>query len=108
MQFTAYPRETVLLDPRSNMQPRTIVSEIRLDPLTGRSSRICHFMALQWPRPDFEKMTAGTQANIMEYVKNQSELGVNETNIDGFRTVVTLQEEDDNRRLFVLVQQQGG
>lgn len=63
MEFTAYPKETVLLDPRHDMQPRSIVSEIRMDPLTGRSSRICHFMALQWPRPDFEKMTAGTQAN---------------------------------------------
>lgn len=52
-------------------------------------------------------VTAGTQANIMENVRTQSELGTTETNIDGFRTVVTLQEEDDTRRVFVLVQQQG-
>lgn len=63
MEFTAYPRETILLDPRKDMQQVSIASEIRLDPLTQRSSRICHFMALQWPRPDFDRMVAGTQEN---------------------------------------------
>lgn len=62
MKFESIKKETVVLNPRKNMAPRTIPSEIRKDPLTGRSSRICHFMKLQWEKPDFEKLVAGTEA----------------------------------------------
>ena len=37
------------------------VSEIRRDPLTGRTARICHFMALKWEKPDFDDLVAGTE-----------------------------------------------
>ena len=60
MRFEAIERETVILDP-SNMQPKTIPSEIRRDPLTGRTSRICHFMPLKWQKPDLEKLVSGTE-----------------------------------------------
>ena len=40
MKFEAIERETVILDPSNNMQPKSIPSEIRKDPLTGRTSRI--------------------------------------------------------------------
>ena len=61
MKFEAIERETVILDPNNNMQRKTIPSEIRKDPLTGRTSRICHFMPLKWQKPDFNKLIAGTE-----------------------------------------------
>ena len=50
MNFEAHRKETIVLNPVKNMQRRTIPSEIRIDPLTGRTARICHFMKLQWDR----------------------------------------------------------
>jgi hypothetical protein len=62
MKFEAIPRETVLLDPGSGMAPKHIPNEIRKDPLTGRTSRICHFRELKWKKPDFDKLIAGTDS----------------------------------------------
>ena len=61
MEFAANRKETVILNPTKDMARRVIPSEIRFDPLTGRSARICHFMQLNWEKPDFEKMVAGTE-----------------------------------------------
>jgi UDPglucose--hexose-1-phosphate uridylyltransferase len=61
MKFESIARETVILDPNNNMQRKTIPSEIRKDPLTGRTSRICHFMPLKWEKPDFDRLIAGTE-----------------------------------------------
>jgi UDPglucose--hexose-1-phosphate uridylyltransferase len=60
MKFEAIKKETVLLNPQEDMAERRIPSEIRVDPLTGRTARICHFMKLQWEKPDFEALVAGT------------------------------------------------
>lgn len=60
MDFKFERKETVILDPSNDMKQRAIPSEIRIDPLTGRTSRICHFMKLQWPLPDFQKMIEGS------------------------------------------------
>ena len=62
MEFEAVRKETVMLNPQKEMEERRIPSEIRIDPLTGRTARICHFMQLQWEKPDFEAMVAGTDA----------------------------------------------
>lgn len=62
MEFTIISKETVLLNPLQDMQRRRVASEIRLDPLTGRSSRICHFMKLQWEKPDFAQLADRTAA----------------------------------------------
>ena len=62
MKFEAIKKETVLLNPQEEMAERRIPSEIRVDPLTGRTARICHFMKLQWEKPDFEALVAGTDA----------------------------------------------
>ena len=48
MKFEAIARETVLLDPDNNLTPKHIPNEIRKDPLTGKTSRICHFRELSW------------------------------------------------------------
>ena len=61
MQFETVSRETVILDPANEMVRKAIPSEIRRDPLTGRTARICHFMALQWEKPDFDELIAGTE-----------------------------------------------
>lgn len=61
MEFKAQRKETVVLNPAKDMARRSIPSEIRQDPLTGRTARICHFMKLQWQKPDFEKIVAGTE-----------------------------------------------
>ncbi|MBE0616316.1 MAG: hypothetical protein IH608_00125 [Proteobacteria bacterium] len=61
LEFHADRKETTLLDPATGKR-KSIPSEIRHDPLTGRTARICHFMKLQWQKPDFEKMVAGTES----------------------------------------------
>ncbi|MDX9787700.1 MAG: hypothetical protein RBT11_13025 [Desulfobacterales bacterium] len=62
MKFEAIKKETVVLNPQEDRAVRRIPSEIRIDPLTGRTARICHFMKLQWEKPDFEALVAGTEA----------------------------------------------
>jgi UDPglucose--hexose-1-phosphate uridylyltransferase len=62
MKFESIKKETVLLSPQEDMAEKRIPSEIRIDPLTGRTARICHFMKLQWQKPDFEALIAGTEA----------------------------------------------
>ena len=61
MEFRAIRKETVVLNPTKEMARRAIPSEIREDPLTGRTARICHFMKLQWDKPDFESIVSGTE-----------------------------------------------
>jgi len=62
MEFAVTKKEAVILDPTHAMRPKTIPVEVRADPLTGRTARICHFMRLQWKKPDLEKLVAGTDA----------------------------------------------
>lgn len=62
MQFERIKKETIILNPQKEMAEQRIPSEIRLDPLTGRTARICHFMELKWEKPDFEALIAGTEA----------------------------------------------
>ncbi|MGD8972276.1 MAG: hypothetical protein PVJ56_03180 [Desulfobacterales bacterium] len=61
MKFEAITRESVFLDASNNMEPKRIANEIRKDPLTGKTSRICHFRELKWKKPDFDKLIAGTE-----------------------------------------------
>ena len=61
MKFEVQRKETIVLNPLKNMQKRTIPSEIRKDPLTGRTARICHFMKLKWDKPDFDALVGGTE-----------------------------------------------
>jgi galactose-1-phosphate uridylyltransferase len=63
MIFTVIPKETVLLNPLQEMRRRTVASEIRLDPLTGRSSRICHFMNMQSQKPDLAALADRTASH---------------------------------------------
>jgi len=62
MKFEVIAREAVLLDPSNNMAPKKIPNEVRKDPLTGKTARICHFRELKWKKPDFDKLIAGTES----------------------------------------------
>ena len=61
MIFEATPKETVLLNPLQDMVLRSIPSQIRKDPLTKRTARVCHFMTPKWEKPDFAKIVDGTE-----------------------------------------------
>jgi len=52
-----------MLNPAKDMARELIPSEIRKDPLTGKNTRICHFMKLKWEKPDFDKIVSGTEKN---------------------------------------------
>jgi len=62
MKFEAIARETVLLEPGNEMAPKNIPNEIRKDPLTGKTARICHFRDLKWDKPDLNKLVTGTES----------------------------------------------
>ena len=62
MKFEAIQKETVMRIPNKDPGMQRIPSEIRIDPITGRSARICHFMKLAWEKPDFEQLVGGTEA----------------------------------------------
>jgi galactose-1-phosphate uridylyltransferase len=62
LKFDVVKKEALILDPANALQPRAIPVEVRTDPLTGRTARICHFMRLQWKKPDLDRLVAGTDA----------------------------------------------
>ncbi|GAB6907564.1 conserved hypothetical protein [Desulfosarcina cetonica] len=62
MNFEAIKKETIMLVPNKEPALQRIPSEIRIDPLTGRTARICHFMKLAWEKPDFDALVSGTDA----------------------------------------------
>jgi galactose-1-phosphate uridylyltransferase len=59
--FTVTQKEAVILDPGNDMQPKSIPVEVRADPLTGRTSRICHFRALRFEKPDLTRLIESSQ-----------------------------------------------
>lgn len=61
MNFKTVKKQAIIVDPRHPTQPKSIPVEVREDPLTGRTSRICHFGLLKWAKPDLEKLVAGTE-----------------------------------------------
>jgi len=61
MRFEVIEKETVFCNPQKGMARKVIPTQIRKDPLTGRTSRVCHLMRLQWAKPDFHALVAGTE-----------------------------------------------
>jgi len=47
--------ENTFLDPRANFQPATVRSQVRIDPLTGRTGHFSHFGAIKPQKLDMEK-----------------------------------------------------
>jgi galactose-1-phosphate uridylyltransferase len=56
--FRREPRVARLHDPRRDFALTEVESEIRYDPLTGESSRICHFSLPSAPPPDISAIVA--------------------------------------------------
>ncbi len=66
MQQIIFRKETKTgrqYDPRKNFELTTIESEIRYDPLTGDTGRICHFSLSSTAPEDLEDMAAATAMN---------------------------------------------
>jgi galactose-1-phosphate uridylyltransferase len=59
--FRAEQKLTALLDPRQGFARAEIESQIRFDPLTGDSARICHFTGMAPQAPDMEALAATTR-----------------------------------------------
>jgi galactose-1-phosphate uridylyltransferase len=62
MKFEVIAKQAVILDPAKGMQAKAIPVEVRTDPLTGRTSRICHFRMLKFERPDLTRLIETSQA----------------------------------------------
>lgn len=50
-------------DPRQGFEPTTVESEVRFDPLTGDTGRICHFAFETAPPADFEQIVEASRSN---------------------------------------------
>ena len=62
LEFRRERKLALLHDPRKNFELAEIESEIRYDPLTGNSARICHFSLPKLPPPDFAELLAVSRA----------------------------------------------
>jgi galactose-1-phosphate uridylyltransferase len=62
MEFAVTKKEAVILDPTRRMQVKSIPVEVRTDPLTGRTSRICHFRLLKFERPDLSRLIEASRS----------------------------------------------
>ena len=62
LEFRATRKRTRIHDPRHDFALTEIESEVRYDPLTGDSARICHFAYPKRELPDLSSMVEATQA----------------------------------------------
>lgn len=62
MKFESIRKETLMQIAGKTPELQRVPSEIRMDPLSGRTARICHFMKLAWKKPDFDALVGGTDA----------------------------------------------
>ncbi len=63
MEFKRNRKQTRFHDPRNGMELTDVESEIRIDPLTGESGRICHFALAALPPVDTSELAEATKAN---------------------------------------------
>jgi galactose-1-phosphate uridylyltransferase len=61
--FRAERKLARLHDPRKGFELAEVASEVRIDPLTGDSARICHFALNVAPPADLDAMVATTRAH---------------------------------------------
>jgi galactose-1-phosphate uridylyltransferase len=60
--FRAEKKFARLHDPRRNFELAQVESEVRFDPLTGSTGRICHFSLANLPVPDLSRIIAESRA----------------------------------------------
>jgi len=63
IQFNRIEKTARYLDPRYDFQEANVTIEIRRDPLTGRSSRIAHYVGFQIVPPDINQLIETSKAN---------------------------------------------
>lgn len=63
LEFRRARKTARLHDPRRDFALVDIESEVRYDPLTGESARICHFAYPKRERPDLSALAEATRAN---------------------------------------------
>jgi len=63
VEFRVEKKLARLHDPRRNFELTQVESEIRYDPLTGASGRICHFSLAELPAPDLSGIIADSRAH---------------------------------------------
>lgn len=63
MQFQTLKKETIIINPAKNNERKSIPSEIRKDPLTGRTARICHFMKSDPGNTGYRRLAQPVQRN---------------------------------------------
>lgn len=63
IQFNRIEKTARYLDPRYDFQEANVTIEIRRDPLTGRSSRIAHYVGFQVVPPDISQLIETSKAN---------------------------------------------
>lgn len=56
MEFSSFKTHSRFMDPRKNFEKSEVPSEIRVDPITQRTSRICHFNLPGIPPFDWESL----------------------------------------------------
>jgi len=61
LDFRATRKRARIHDPRRDFALTEIESEVRYDPLTGESARICHFAYPKRALPDLSALAAGTR-----------------------------------------------
>jgi galactose-1-phosphate uridylyltransferase len=63
LEFRIEKKLAHIHDPRAGFELREVEAEIRYDPLTGQSGRICHFALGKIPLPDLSPLAEQTRAN---------------------------------------------
>jgi galactose-1-phosphate uridylyltransferase len=61
IEFKSTISQTRFLDPRQGFQEARVESELRIDPLTGASSRICHFARLKFRESNLAALAEESQ-----------------------------------------------
>jgi galactose-1-phosphate uridylyltransferase len=63
VEFRAERKAARLHDPRKGFELATVESEVRRDPLTGESARVCHFALTAAPPADLAALVAASRAH---------------------------------------------
>lgn len=61
LDFKREQRTSTFLDPRKGYAPETVTTEFRADPLTGATSRICHFARDRMPQPELADLVEASK-----------------------------------------------
>lgn len=70
MDFVSYKGHSRFLDPRNQFQISEVPCEVRIDPITGRTSRICHFNLPGLPPFNWEGLKEASKKGFCPFCKD--------------------------------------